>query len=57
MGIPFIPAPGDHIYEVENEKKAKFMLDKNIATQFESTKAEKKAPTMKAAKLSFEKSR
>ena len=29
VGIPFIPAPGDVVFEVENEKMARFMLEKN----------------------------
>lgn len=27
QGVPFIPAPGDQIIEVENEKKATFIIE------------------------------
>lgn len=41
VGIPFIPAPGDIIFEVENDRMAKFMLDKNISKSYETERTTK----------------
>lgn len=58
VGIPFIPAPGDIVFEVENDKKAKFMLSQNVAKIYEaerSIKSEQKQITN--SKIHFQKSR
>lgn len=57
VGIPFIPSPGDNVFEVENEKKAQFLLTKKKMKEFESEKSEVKAPQSLKANMKFEKSR
>jgi hypothetical protein len=36
-----VPAPGDIVMEVENETKAKFMLQKNVFKNYEESRKTK----------------